>query len=99
MFTVVAHKNLGDAESYFDEHLAQNDSIIKPPEKSVLARVVWLAPCKDFTTSPSVGPSLENQQLVRNDEDKSPHSTHFKCAAKILWVLRVILLQKRDGLT
>ncbi len=25
MFTVVAHKNLGDAESYFDEHLAQND--------------------------------------------------------------------------
>jgi len=25
MFTVVAHKHLGDAESYFDEHLAQND--------------------------------------------------------------------------
>ncbi len=25
MFTVVAHKNLGDAESYFDEHLSQND--------------------------------------------------------------------------
>ncbi|MGO8696341.1 MAG: MobF family relaxase, partial [Limisphaerales bacterium] len=25
MFTAVAHKNLGDAESYFDEHLAQND--------------------------------------------------------------------------
>ena len=25
MFTVVAHKNLTDAEKYFDEHLAQND--------------------------------------------------------------------------
>jgi conjugative relaxase-like TrwC/TraI family protein len=25
MFTVVAHKNLADAEQYFDEHLAQND--------------------------------------------------------------------------
>jgi conjugative relaxase-like TrwC/TraI family protein len=25
MFTAVAHKNLGDAESYFDEHLSQND--------------------------------------------------------------------------
>ena len=25
MFTAVAQKNLGDAESYFDEHLAQND--------------------------------------------------------------------------
>ena len=25
MFTVVAHKNLGHAESYFDEHLSQND--------------------------------------------------------------------------
>ena len=25
MFTAVAHKNLADAESYFDEHLAQND--------------------------------------------------------------------------
>jgi hypothetical protein len=25
MFTVVTHKNLADAENYFDEHLAQND--------------------------------------------------------------------------
>jgi hypothetical protein len=25
MFSAVAHKNLPDAESYFDEHLAQND--------------------------------------------------------------------------
>ncbi len=25
MFTAVAHKNLTDAEKYFDEHLAQND--------------------------------------------------------------------------
>jgi conjugative relaxase-like TrwC/TraI family protein len=25
MFTAVAHKNLADAESYFDEHLSQND--------------------------------------------------------------------------
>src|ERR1039458_9598782 len=25
MFTAVSHKNLADAESYFDEHLAQND--------------------------------------------------------------------------
>ncbi|MGD0253638.1 MAG: relaxase domain-containing protein, partial [Verrucomicrobiota bacterium] len=25
MFTAVAQKNLGDAESYFDEHLSQND--------------------------------------------------------------------------
>ncbi len=25
MFTAVAHKNLADAENYFDEHLAQND--------------------------------------------------------------------------
>ena len=25
MFTAVAHKNLVDAESYFDEHLSQND--------------------------------------------------------------------------
>ena len=25
MFTAVAHKNLADAEIYFDEHLAQND--------------------------------------------------------------------------
>jgi len=25
MFTAVAHKNLADAEGYFDEHLAQND--------------------------------------------------------------------------
>jgi conjugative relaxase-like TrwC/TraI family protein len=25
MFTAVAHKNLGDAEGYFDEHLSQND--------------------------------------------------------------------------
>src|SRR5476649_1027101 len=25
MFTAIAHKNLADAESYFDEHLAQND--------------------------------------------------------------------------
>ena len=25
MFSAVAHKHLADAESYFDEHLAQND--------------------------------------------------------------------------
>ena len=25
MFTAIAHKNLADAEQYFDEHLAQND--------------------------------------------------------------------------
>ena len=25
MFTAIAHKNLTDAEQYFDEHLAQND--------------------------------------------------------------------------
>jgi hypothetical protein len=25
MFTAIAQKNLADAESYFDEHLAQND--------------------------------------------------------------------------
>jgi hypothetical protein len=25
MFTAAEHKNLADAESYFDEHLAQND--------------------------------------------------------------------------
>jgi len=25
MFTAVAHKNLADAEGYFDEHLSQND--------------------------------------------------------------------------
>ena len=25
MFTAIAHKNLTDAEKYFDEHLAQND--------------------------------------------------------------------------
>ena len=25
MFSAVAHKNLADAEKYFDEHLAQND--------------------------------------------------------------------------
>jgi hypothetical protein len=25
MLTAVAHKNLADAEKYFDEHLAQND--------------------------------------------------------------------------
>ena len=25
MFTALAHKNLADAEKYFDEHLTQND--------------------------------------------------------------------------
>ena len=25
MFTAIAHKNLADAEKYFDEHLTQND--------------------------------------------------------------------------
>jgi len=45
MFTAVAQKNLGDAESYFDEHLSQNDYYAAaksvPASGSARARNGW----------------------------------------------------------
>ena len=45
MFTAVAHKNLADAEGYFDEHFSQNDYYaageIRPASGLVWAQNDW----------------------------------------------------------
>jgi len=76
MFTVVAQKNLGDAESYFDEHLSQNDYYaageIRPGQwigegaerlglKSEVTREQFHALCEN--QNPETGERLTQRQL------------------------------------
>jgi conjugative relaxase-like TrwC/TraI family protein len=76
MFSAVAHKNLADAESYFDEHLAQNDYYatgeIRPGEwigagaerlglKAEVTRDQFCALCEN--QNPETGERLTQRQL------------------------------------
>ena len=40
MFTALAHKNLADAEKYFDEHLTQND-YYAPVKSALVSGLAW----------------------------------------------------------
>jgi conjugative relaxase-like TrwC/TraI family protein len=76
MFTAVAQKNLGDAESYFDEHLSQNDYYaadeIRPGQwigagaerlglKNAVTREQFHALCEN--QNPETGERLTQRQL------------------------------------
>jgi len=91
MFTAVAHKNLGDAESYFDEHLAQNDYYaageIRPGQwigagaerlglKNVVTREQFQALCEN--QNPETSERLTQRQ---QKEDKRRVFYDFTCSA------------------
>jgi len=91
MFTAVAQKNLGDAESYFDEHLAQNDYYaageIRPGQwigagaermglKNVVTREQFHSLCKN--QNPNDGERLTQRQ---QKEDKRRVFYDFTCSA------------------
>jgi len=102
MFTAVAQKNLGDAESYFDEHLAQNDYYaageIRPGQwigagaermglKNVVTREQFYSLCKN--QNPNDGERLTQRQ---QKEDKRRVFYDFTCSApKSVSVLAVTL--------
>jgi conjugative relaxase-like TrwC/TraI family protein len=102
MFTAVAQKNLGDAESYFDEHLAQNDYYaageIRPGQwigagaermglKNVVTREQFHSLCKN--QNPNDGERLTQRQ---QKEDKRRVFYDFTCSApKSVSVLAVTL--------
>ena len=102
MFTAVAQKNLGDAESYFDEHLAQNDYYaageIRPGQwigagaermglKNVVTREQFHALCEN--QNPNDGERLTQRQ---QKEDKRRVFYDFTCSApKSVSVLAVTL--------
>ena len=79
MFTAVTQKNLADAESYFDEHLAQNDYYaageIRPGQwigagaerlelKNVVTREQFQALCKN--RNPQNGERLTQRQQKKD---------------------------------
>jgi conjugative relaxase-like TrwC/TraI family protein len=91
MFTAVAHKNLADAESYFDEHLAQNDYYaageIRPGQwigagaerlglKNVVTREQFHSLCEN--QNPETGARLTQRQ---QKEDKRRVFYDFTCSA------------------
>jgi conjugative relaxase-like TrwC/TraI family protein len=102
MFTAVAHKNLGDTENYFDEHLAQNDYYavgeIRPGQwigagaerlglNNVVTREQFHALCEN--QNPNDGERLTLRQLK---EDKRRVFYDFTCSApKSVSVLAVTL--------
>jgi conjugative relaxase-like TrwC/TraI family protein len=106
MFTAVAHKNLADAESYFDEHLAQNDYYaageIRPGEwigagaerlglKAEVTREQFHALCEN--NHPETGERLTQRQLKQN---KRRVLYDFTCSApKSVSVLAVTLDDQR----
>jgi len=106
MFTVVAQKNLGDAESYFDEHLSQNDYYaageIRPgqwigtgAERLGLANIVtreqFHALCEN--KNPETGERLTQRQLK---EGQRRVFYDFTCSApKSVSVLSVTLADER----
>jgi conjugative relaxase-like TrwC/TraI family protein len=91
MFTAVAHKNLADAESYFDEHLAQNDYYaageIRPGQwigegaerlglKNVVTREQFQSLCEN--QNPETSERLTQRQ---QKEDKRRVFYDFTCSA------------------
>ena len=106
MFTAVAQKNLADAESYFDEHLAQNDYYaageIRPGQwigagaerlglKSVVTREQFHALCEN--RNPETGERLTQRQ---QKENKRRVFYDFTCAPpKSVSVLAVTLDDQR----
>ena len=106
MFTVVAQKNLGDAESYFDEHLSQNDYYaageIRPGQwigegaerlglKSEVTREQFHALCEN--QNPETGERLTQRQLK---EGQRRVFYDFTCSApKSVSVLAVTLADER----
>ena len=106
MFTAVAYKNLADAESYFDEHLAQNDYYaageIRPGQwigvgaerlglKAEVTREQFHALCENH--HPETGERLTQRQLKQN---KRRVLYDFTCSApKSVSVLAVTLDDQR----
>jgi conjugative relaxase-like TrwC/TraI family protein len=106
MFSAVAHKNLADAESYFDEHLAQNDYYaageIRPGQwvgtgaerlglKSEVTREQFHALCEN--RNPETGERLTQRQ---QKENKRRVFFDFTCAPpKSVSVLAVTLDDQR----
>ena len=106
MFTVVAQKNLGDAESYFDEHLSQNDYYaageIRPGQwvgagaerlglKGEVTREQFHALCEN--QNPETGERLTQRQLK---EGQRRVFYDFTCSApKSVSVLTVTLADER----
>ena len=106
MFTAIAQKNLGDAESYFDEHLSQNDYYaageIRPGEwigagaerlglKGEVTREQFHALCEN--ENPETGERLTQRQLK---EGQRRVFYDFTCSApKSVSVLAVTLDDER----
>ncbi|MGA2180992.1 MAG: MobF family relaxase [Verrucomicrobiota bacterium] len=106
MFTAVAQKNLGDAESYFDEHLSQNDYYaageIRPGQwigagaerlglKGEVTREQFHALCEN--RNPETGERLTQRQLK---EGQRRVFYDFTCSApKSVSVLAVTLDDER----
>jgi conjugative relaxase-like TrwC/TraI family protein len=106
MFTAVAQKNLGDAESYFDEHLSQNDYYaageIRPGQwigagaerlglKGEVTREQFHALCEN--QNPETGERLTQRQLK---EGQRRVFYDFTCSApKSVSVLAVTLADER----
>jgi len=106
MFTAVAHKNLADAEKYFDEHLAQNDYYaageIRPGQwigagaerlglTAEVTREQFHALCENH--NPETGERLTQRQLKQN---KRRVLYDFTCSApKSVSVLAVTLDDQR----
>jgi len=106
MFTAVAQKNLGDAESYFDEHLSQNDYYaageIRPGQwigtgaerlglKGEVTREQFHALCEN--QNPATGERLTQRQLK---EGQRRVFYDFTCSApKSVSVLAVTLADER----
>ena len=106
MFTAVAQKNLGDAESYFDEHLAQNDYYaageIRPGQwigagverlglNQAVTREQFHALCEN--QNPETGERLTQRQLK---EGQRRVFYDFTCSApKSVSVLAVTLADER----
>jgi conjugative relaxase-like TrwC/TraI family protein len=106
MFTAVAQKNLGDAESYFDEHLSQNDYYaageIRPGQwigagaerlglKGEVTREQFHALCEN--RNPGTGERLTQRQLK---EGQRRVFYDFTCSApKSVSVLAVTLADER----
>jgi conjugative relaxase-like TrwC/TraI family protein len=106
MFTAIAHKNLADAEKYFDEHLAQNDYYaageIRPGQwigagaerlefKAVVTREQFCALCEN--QNPQTG-----ERLTRRSQREGQRRVFydFTCSApKSISVLAVTLTDNR----
>ena len=106
MFTAIAHKNLTDAEKYFDEHLTQNDYYavgeIRPGQwigvgverlglKENVTREQFHALCEN--QNPQTGERLTQRQLKK---DQRRVLYDFTCSApKSISVLAVTLEDQR----